>query len=220
MKTRINKFVAESTGLSRRQADKLIEEGKVLVNNQVAQLGQSINQNDLISFKGQVLKPLGAKTILLNKPVGYVCSRKGQGSKTIYALLPADYAGLKPVGRLDKLSSGLIILTNDGNLNFQLSHPKYSKNKVYEVELNKPLSQKDLSKITDQGVLLSDGISKFSIKTLSNNKLKITMQEGRNRQIRRTFEAIGYHVTTLHRLQVGPFRLGNLRIGQFQEVKK
>src|SRR5262249_23712271 len=145
----------------------------------------------------------------------YVCSRRQQGSApTIYSLLPQKYQHLKPVGRLDKDSSGLIPLTNDGQTAHQLMHPSFHKIKRYEVTLDKPLAPKDEQHIA-QGVTLPDGPSKLQLKQLDNRThWQVTMHEGRNRQIRRTFGAIGYSVTTLHRVEFSKLNLtmigGNL----------
>ena len=157
---------------------------------------------------------------MLNKPEGYVCSRTGQGSTTIYELLPKHYADLKPVGRLDKDSSGLILLTNDGNLANQLTHPSFRKTKIYEVTLDKPLTKTAQNKI-EKGVQLDDGISQLNIKKIQNRydrKFFVFMREGRNRQIRRTFGALGYKVVKLHRTGFGPYKLDGLETGQNKEI--
>lgn len=220
---RINQYVARATGVSRRGVDTAIKEGRVVINGQVATLGQSVNGTDQIALDGKNLQTGAFKllTIILNKPAGYVCSRNGQGSKTIYDLLPKEMHNLKPVGRLDKDSSGLILLTNDGNLANQLTHPKFAKEKVYEVKLNKPLLPEEIFKIKT-GVLLEDGLSKLEIKalgTIPNTIYQIRMHEGRNRQIRRTFAATGHNVTYLHRRQFGPYKLGKIASGSYQIAK-
>ncbi|MBI1856715.1 rRNA pseudouridine synthase [Candidatus Saccharibacteria bacterium] len=158
------------------------------------------------------------QTILLNKPVGYVCSRNSQGNQTIYNLLPANLHHLKPVGRLDKNSSGLLLLTNDGQLAYELTHPKFEKIKKYKIALNKDLGQADFQKITQQGVLLEDGLSTLALDLINNQRKewKVIMQEGRNRQIRRTFEHLGYRVIKLHRTHFGPYKLGLLSSGNYQ----
>ncbi|MGH7234155.1 MAG: pseudouridine synthase, partial [Candidatus Saccharimonadales bacterium] len=164
--------------------------------------------------------PAKTTTILLNKPVGFVVSRKGQGAKTIYDLLPVDLSSLKPVGRLDKDSSGLIMLTNDGLLANSLTHPSMNKQKLYLVSLDKPLAPRDLKTIND-GIRLSDGVSHLTISDLApdSRSMNLNMVEGRNRQIRRTFESLGYKVIKLHRVQFGQFRLNDLESGRWFEVK-
>ena len=132
---RLNKHLALQLGVSRREADTLIEQGKVTVNSQVATLGARFSEGDTIAVGG---KPLGQEAalqyLLLNKPTGYVCSRKAQGdSPTIYAILPKEFHHLKPVGRLDRDSSGLILLTNDGDFAYRMTHPKFAK--ISAVEL-------------------------------------------------------------------------------------
>ena len=215
---RLNKFVAQATGMGRRAADATIQAGRIQVNGAPAQIGQEIADNDTVSLDGQRLAPLRqTATIMLNKPTGYVVSRKGQGSKTIYDLLPAEYQHLKPIGRLDKDSSGLLLLTNDGALANELTHPSRQKVKVYEVALDKPLAPLHQQMITDYGVLLDDGPSKFQLEAMdvkSREKWRVIMHEGRNRQIRRTFKSLGYEVATLHRVQFGPYHLGTLLLGE------
>jgi 23S rRNA pseudouridine2605 synthase len=210
---RINKFVATATGLSRRAADRAITDHRVLVNNQIASIGLQVSTSDTVTLDGGTIKPPEiVTTIMLNKPAGYVCSRSGQGSQTIYNLLPTKLHYLKPVGRLDKNSSGLLVMTNDGELANQLTHPRYMKTKIYEVSLDKALQPSDQKMITNNGVQLDDGPSKLLLTSLEPHGRiwQVTMQEGRNRQIRRTFAALGYDVQRLHRTTFGPYRLGNL----------
>lgn len=204
--------------MSRRKADQLLEQGRVSLNDQIANPGQQVEPGDSVSLNGRALKlPESTQTILMNKPVGYVCSRHGQGSRTIYDLLPAELHHLKPVGRLDKDSSGLLLLTNDGQLANQLTHPSFGKTKVYQVELAKPLEAAAQSQI-EQGIKLDDGPSRLALKPLGNRqRWQVTMQEGRNRQIRRTFAAAGNTVTKLERLSFGPYQLQDLATGAWRQ---
>ena len=214
---RINRFVASATGMSRRAADKFIEAGQVKINGKPAEAGTQVVVNDAVLLGRQKLQPPEKSlTILLNKPVGFVCSRNGQGSKTIYDLLPPELHNLKPVGRLDKDSSGLLLMTNDGELAHQLTHPKFQKEKIYEVELDKPLASADKIKV-EQGILLEDGLSKLRLQG-SNKTWLVTMYEGRNRQIRRTFAALGYKVVRLHRTHFGGYKLAETKLGTFREL--
>jgi 23S rRNA pseudouridine2605 synthase len=222
---RINKFIALATGISRRAADKAVQEGRVIVNGQPALPGQSVSEADEIVFDQKqyqyeaVASPASYQTIMLNKPVGYVVSRQGQGSQTIYDLLPAAYHHLKPIGRLDKNSSGLLLLTNNGQLAHQLTHPSLRKAKIYELVLDRPLSPEDQRHISQQGVNLEDGSSRFQLSALDHQhqKWQATLYEGRKRQIRRTFQQLGYTVIGLHRTQFGEYRLGDLASGSFKE---
>jgi 23S rRNA pseudouridine2605 synthase len=199
---RINKFVAQATGLSRRAADQAIQEGRVRINEAPASLGNAATDQDLVTLDDRRLEPTSRHlTIQLHKPAGYVSSRQGQGSRTIYDLLPAEYHRLKPVGRLDKDSSGLLLLTDDGELANQLTHPSHAKVKIYEVGLDKPLLPLHHQLINDRGIQLDDGLSQLSLSKLddSGRAWQVAMREGRNRQIRRTFNALGYRIGRLHR---------------------
>ncbi len=259
---RLNKHLAFVLGVSRREADELIEKGKVTVDGTIAELGAQVSPHSEIAISG---KPISSGTkkemFLFHKPVGYVCSRKAQGDNpTIYDLLPKTMHHLKPVGRLDKDSSGLLLLTNDGDLAHQMTHPSFQKAKVYQVELDRPLEPLHQQMISDFGVMLEDGKSKFAVTKLDQTveplatkssgtsaarvsadanstdtrreavsedfgskeasmetlTYQIVMHEGRNRQIRRTFAALGYTVTVLHRTQFGPYILDDLQSGGYQ----
>ncbi len=217
---RINRYVALSTGLSRRKAEEYIRNAQVTINGTVADLGRVVAPNDTVMLSGRTIVPHKTRSVALNKPEGYVVSRSGQGSKTIYDLLPAEYQDLKPVGRLDKNSSGLLLLTNDGEFANRLTHPRYAKNKTYEVDVHKPLTDADKTHITDRGVQLDDGLSKLMLAPLdaTGKRWQVTMSEGRNRQIRRTFNALGYRVMRLHRTAFGPYLLGTLNSGKLREL--
>ena len=223
----------------------MIAGGKILVNDKPAVLGAHIDISDKVCYNNSIV-PFETDFLYLafNKPVGYVCSRRAQGSApTLYDLLPKKYHHLKTVGRLDKDSSGLILLTNDGDFAFQMTHPKFRKNKVYEVELNKPLEPLHQQMISDYGVMLDDGPSKFTIvkgfanvsfsdhkdlaraarsvseKDASQIHYTVILSEGRNRQIRRTFAALGYNVTKLHRTAFGKYEIGHLASGKYDIIE-
>lgn len=217
---RLNKFLAERLGVSRREADDLIASGKVLVNDKKAVLGARIDKNDKVCYNNMIV-PFDTEFLYLafNKPVGYVCSRRAQGdAPTIYELIPEEYQKLKTVGRLDKDSSGLILLTNDGDFAFSMTHPKFHKEKVYEVELDRPLEPLHQQMISDYGVMLDDGPSSFTV-IHDNNIYTVILSEGRNRQIRRTFAALGYRVTKLHRTQFGKYQLSGLKPSEYVIIK-
>jgi 23S rRNA pseudouridine2605 synthase len=223
--TRLNKYLALQLGISRREADEYIERQQVTVDGQIATLGAQVTSETVIEVEGVVVS--GTKEyvyIAFNKPAGYVCSRRQQGdSPTIYDLIPKKYHELKPVGRLDRESSGLILLTNDGDFAFQMTHPKFYKVKVYGVHLDHDLEPLHQQMISDHGITLEDGPSKFELEKVADDRRdmwRITMHEGRNRQIRRTFAALGYIVTALHRTDFGPYKLGELAAGELEEVTK
>lgn len=219
---RLNKYLALHLGVSRRQADELIEAKRVAINDAVAVIGARVQPGDAVTVDG---KPVATTTpfiyLALNKPTNYVCSRRQQGdSPTIYSLLPAEYHALKPVGRLDRDSSGLILLTNNGDFAQRMTHPRYAKAKRYDVTLDKPLEPLHQQMIADFGVTLDDGTSQLGLEKASDDRLQwiIVMSEGRNRQIRRTFAALGYTVTALHRTHFGTYTLGSLQPGDYQVV--
>lgn len=216
---RINRYLANASGMSRRTADVAISHGRVLLNGRPAQPGDEVGENDVVEMDGQIMNLAKLQTILLNKPVGFVVSRNGQGSKTVYDILPNELHHLKPVGRLDKDSSGLLLMTNNGQLAQTLTHPSAGKLKVYQVEISGNLSAADIEQITERGVTLNDGSSRLKLEHIDNRSWLVTMNEGRNRQIRRTFEKIGYKVTALHRIQFGSYRLAGLQQGQWQYCK-
>lgn len=263
---RLNKYLAHATGISRREADNLISAGRVSVNSAKASLGAQIGETDTVEVDHKRVLGTDAHVyLMLNKPTGYLCSRRSQGRvPTIYELLPKEYHSLKPVGRLDKDSSGLILLTNDGDFAHRMTHPSFHKTKVYEVELDTPLQPLHQQMISDYGVDLEDGKSQFLVEKLESRevrklkseratffsedsafpaerddtrsqlesseseekdggselrhdgseKYQVTMHEGRNRQIRRTFAALGYAVTKLHRTSFGNYSLGDIKIGE------
>lgn len=152
---RINKYLALATGISRRAADAALGEFRVGINGKTAKIGTEVTESDVVTLDGRILSlPISKVTIMLNKPAGYVVSRDGQGSDTIYDLLPVEHDRLKPVGRLDKDSSGLLLLTNDGDLANQLTHPSYQKRKIYEITLDKPLEPLHRQMINDFGIKL------------------------------------------------------------------
>jgi pseudouridine synthase len=217
---RLNKHLALQLGISRREADELIEREQVTINGNVATLGARFNEGDAIAVKGTpVREDTAYKYIMFHKPVGYVCSRRDQGDNpTIYAILPPNYDIYKPVGRLDKDSSGLILLSNDGDFAYRMTHPKFNKTKVYIVELDRELAPLHQQMISDHGVQLEDGPSKFTIMRETGKRYEITMHEGRNRQIRRTFMALGYNIVTLHRTQFGSYSLGDMKTGEYKTV--
>lgn len=219
---RINRYVALATGISRRAADKAISDGRVAINDTPATPGDTVEANQTVTLDNRAITPpVNTTTILLNKPAGYVCSRNGQGSKTIYDLLPQALHALKPIGRLDKDSSGLLLLTDDGKLAYELTHPSRQKVKIYEITLEKSLEPLHRQMIQDFGVQLDDGPSKFSVERINeddNKSWRVTMYEGRNRQIRRTFASLGYTVIMLHRTHFGAFSLHGLESGQYQIV--
>ncbi len=225
---RLNKFIAQATGVSRREADEIISAGEVMVNGKLAKLGKPVNSNDQIEVNGETVSlPENYTYLLFDKPVGLVTTRKSQDTaRTVYEVLPEKYRNLKYVGRLDKESSGLLLLTDDGDFAHQMTHPSFKKGKTYELRLARKLKREDLEHLNN-GVKLEDGVSKLNMQPLQTPEFglpspmyTVCMHEGRNRQIRRTFGALGYEISKLKRTDFGPYSLTDLNGEQFLEVKK
>ena len=173
---RLNKFLAERLGISRREADDLIASGRVTVDGKIAEFGMQIDDNTKVLVdKKNVAFSHNYTYLMLNKPRGYVSSRRRQGdTPTLHELLPKNLQTLKTVGRLDKESSGLILLTDDGDFAFRMTHPKFFKIKTYIVELDKPLAPLHQQMISDIGITLPDGLSKLFITKLADKNGEIS----------------------------------------------
>ncbi|MEO7617367.1 MAG: pseudouridine synthase [Candidatus Saccharibacteria bacterium] len=218
---RLNRYIAMATGLSRRQADDAIVENRVSINGTIATLGDQASDTDTVSLDNVTIStPNELMYLVLHKPAGYVTSRTQQGThKTIYALLPESYHRLKPVGRLDRETSGLILLTDDGEAAFALSHPSFVKTKRYEVVLDRILKDEDADKLR-AGIMLEDGLSTFDSLSGKGKNWELTLHEGKNRQIRRSFAALNYRVMRLHRSHFGKLSLDGLAQNDYKFVKK
>lgn len=224
---RINKFLAESGVCSRRAADKLIADGLVKKNGKLCSVGEEIDIiNDKITVEGRPVNIVKSfDYYIMNKPKGYVCTVKDdKDRKTVMDLLPKNIARVYPVGRLDYDSEGLLIFTNDGDLAFKLTHPKNEIPKTYLVKTEKPVSDKDLS-VLRSGVVI-DGIKtkKCNVTLIETNKkesrLHVTITEGRNRQVRKMFEAVNNSVDFLKRIKIGDLKLTGLNRGEIRKLTK
>lgn len=225
---RLQKLIAESGIMSRRKAEEAIEAGRVAVNGKIiTELGSKANpHHDQITLDGKVVK-LGEPTVvlMLNKPVQVITTMSDpQGRQTTQDLLPEKYKKLKPVGRLDFYSEGLLLLTNDGELHAQLTHPKYEVEKKYEVIVRGKLTREHEAELCKK-VILEDGPAKFkSLKFLKFDTRKeathtlVTVAEGKNRFIRRMFEILGYTILQLKRVSLGTVELGELKSGKIREL--
>lgn len=223
---RINKYLASIGIASRRSVDEMIEEGRVRVNEHVAALGQSINPDtDKLFVDGREIKNKEEKKvyIILNKPVGYTSTvAKIKGEKNVLELVP-NKERLYPVGRLDRDSTGLILLTNDGDLTQKLTHPKFHIPKTYEVKILGEVSNNQLDMIKN-GIKLEEGVTKPAdviVKSHSlphHSILEITLYEGKKRQIRRMMSELHLHILSLCRTSVGPIKLGSLPQAKFRNL--
>jgi len=217
---RINQFIARASGLSRRSADGAVDKGRVTVNGKPARKGMKVEYTDAIRLDDRLLQITKFHYVMLYKPVGYLCSRSSQGgTPTIYDLLPPELQRLNSVGRLDKDTSGLLLLSDDGDFAQRMTHPKYNKKKIYLAHLDKNLTKLDIKKLT-KGVILDDGRSLLKVLSFDGLVCRLELREGRNRQIRRTFEAIGYTVTQLHRFKLADYELDLPKPGQWKYIEQ
>ncbi len=224
---RINKFLADSGVASRRACDKLIEENRVLVNGRLATLGTQVDEHhDSVTVDGKKVS-LAKKFVyyIMNKPKGYVTTVKDdKGRKTVMDLLPKVDERVYPVGRLDYETEGLLILTNDGELANRLTHPINEVPKTYQAKIEGKLPENVLAKLR-AGVEI-DGVKtkKSAIRVIEETndftRVSITITEGRNRQVRKMFEAVGKNVIFLKRVKIGELTLRGLDRGQVRKLSK
>lgn len=227
MRERLQKVLSQAGVASRRKSEELIKEGRVKVNNRrVGKLGRKVDpEKDKIEVDGKEVKvPEELIYLAVNKPYGYITSRRGQyGRRTVYHLLPKEIRKkVWSVGRLDYRSEGLLIFTNDGELTQKLTHPKFEHEKEYEVEVGSKIDKKDMKEL-EKGVDIGGYITaKAKVEVVNSKTVRITIGEGRKRQIRRMLDAIGYSVIKLTRIRVGKLELKDLKLrpGEVREIKK
>lgn len=221
---RLNKFLASAGVASRRKADKLILSGQIKINGKVKKepyYDVAIAKDKVVFNKEEVISKDEKIYFVLNKPPGYVCTNATfKNEKSVLELLPPEYNKLIIAGRLDKNSTGLIVLTNDGDLVYQLTHPSFMHKKEYTVVLNQKLSEHDLSRL-ERGVKLEEGIAKFDdLKIKGTKTYNIVLHQGWNRQIRRMFEAVNKRVVNLARIRIGDLILSGIELGKYQQVTR
>ncbi len=222
---RINKYLALSGVASRRAADQMIKNGEVKINGKICSPGDDVCvSSDSVSVNGKVINVIkNYDYYIMNKPKGYVCTVKDdKGRKTVMDLLPQKIKRVFPVGRLDYDTEGLLILTNDGDLTFKLTHPKNEVPKTYLVKTEKPVSEEDISKLRSGVYIDNVKTKKCNVKliesTKTSSKLHVTISEGRNRQIRKMFEAVNNSVDFLKRIKIGDLALSGLNRGEVRKL--
>ena len=219
---RLNKFIAQSGVASRREADRLIESGHVLVDGRkVTTLGTVIDPiKSKVNVQGKTIKYNQSKTYLVfYKPRG-ITSTMSAEIKSSLAPFVADtkVEGLFHVGRLDKESEGLLLLTNDGDWANRVSHPRYQVEKEYEIETKNSLTAGEIDKLLE-GVMLDDGLFRAdSVNVIGKTSCRVVIHDGRNRILRRVFEVLGKEIIVLKRVRIGDYKLGRLKPGQWKEV--
>lgn len=222
---RINKYLASAGLGSRRKCEEFVKEGKVRCNgNIITDLGFLVSAKDKITVDGNEVTPaVDFLYVMLHKPKGVITSMSDEhGRKTVVDIMPSEYKKLKPVGRLDYDSEGLLLLTNDGDLAFALTHPSHDVSKTYVVRVEGEVKESQLA-VMRAGVVI-DGVrlSKCKVKILdkvgSDTKLEVVINEGRNRQVRKMFDAVGLNVVFLKRTQIGELKLGGLTRGMVRPL--
>lgn len=223
--TRLNKFIANAGICSRRDADKLIESGEVRVNTKVVrEMGFKVNPGDVVEYKGKRISPEKYVYVLLNKPKNFITTMKDErGRKTVMDLVGnACEQRIYPVGRLDRDTTGVLLFTNDGELAQKLSHPSSTVPKIYQVSLNRPISEDDFEKIK-AGTELEDGLLKVDDLALVNEdatQVGIKIHSGKNRVIRRLFEHYKYNVLRLDRVMYAGLDKKGISRGHWRFLKE
>ena len=223
---RLNKFISNSGICSRREADVYIEQGSVTVNGKlVTQMGYKVQKTDEVRFDGSLISPEKKKYVLLNKPKNYITTMDDdRGRKTVMELVSnAASERIYPVGRLDRMTTGLLLFTNDGELAKKLTHPKHNVKKLYHASLDRKLSLKDLEKL--RGDVIIEGRKVFIdaisyVEGQNKTEVGIEIHSGRNRIVRKIFEHVGYKVVKLDRVLFAGLTKKNLPRGRWRELTK
>ncbi len=222
MQERVQKFISQAGTASRRKAEEFIKSGQVTINGRKAKLGDKVDpETDIVKVYGKLIEAQGSKIYLaVNKPKGYVVSKSDpRHRKTVFDLLPEDIrTKVWNVGRLDFDTEGLLIMTNDGDFTQELAHPKYEHQKEYEVTTQEEPNDNQLEKLRD-GVEIPTGTTYPAKVKTKNNKIYITIHEGKKRQVRRMFSAVGLTVTNLKRIRINKLELPkDLTPGQYKVI--
>ena len=216
---RLAKFLAHGGVASRRKAEEIIAKGLVTVGGEVVtDPAVDVDTSDDVRVNGSPVAAEAREVWIVNKPAGVVSTAREPGSRPAVVELVRTGARLYPVGRLDADSTGLLLLTNDGELANHLTHPRYEVPKTYLVRLRTPLADRDLERLR-QGVELEDGLTApAQVRRLGEREIEVVLREGRNRQVRRMLEAVGNRVVALRRIRFGPLELGGLKEGDARRL--
>lgn len=215
---RINKFFTEHGICSRREADRLIETGSITINGRVAKLGDQVGPHDVIARHGQVI-PWGKAPVYIkyHKPVGVTTTSELHVERNIIAEIGYPER-IFPIGRLDKDSSGLILLTNDGNIVNEILRTEFGHEREYVVEVDRPLNRSFLDQMSKGVMILGSMTKPCRTEEIGRNRFRIVLTEGRNRQIRRMCQALGYRVTRLHRVRIMHITIKGLGVGEWKKL--
>jgi 23S rRNA pseudouridine2605 synthase len=215
---RLNRFLAAAGLGSRRRCDELITAGRITINGKVCtNFSAQPGARDYVKLDGKLIHVAPALTIMLNKPPGFVSTRKDRHARnSVFDLIPKRFSHLFTIGRLDAQTEGLLLLTNDGELAQQVTHPRFKVDKEYEVTLDRPWDPALTSRM-ERGIVLDGQRAKIAqLRSLSPTRVRVVLRQGINRQIRRMFEAVGYRVKQLLRVRIGNLRLGDLPCGHWR----
>lgn len=219
---RINKYIALSGFCSRRKADELIDIGRVTINKDVAKKGDEVRENDVIRIDGERVRVKldQYEYYILNKPKRVICSNEDKFGRVTAVSLINSNKRLFTYGRLDYLTEGLIIISNDGDLYNKIMHPRQKLYKSYIATIDKEITEDHIEALS-HGVVI-DGVktAPAKVKVLTKTEVRIAIFEGRNRQIRKMFEVLGYFVKSLKRVKVGELTLKNLEVGKYRKLTK
>lgn len=216
---RLNKYIAESGFCSRRKADELISQKRVTINKDIAELGMEVNDGDVVKIDGERIKvDTDYEYYLLNKPKRVVCTNSDQFGRQIAINYIKSKKRLFTYGRLDYMTEGLILVSNDGDTYNKVMHPRKKLFKTYIAKLDKAITERDLGRL-EKGILI-DGkkTAPAKIKKIDEAEVKVSIYEGKNRQIRKMFENLHYDVKELKRVTVGEFKLGTLKPGEYRKL--
>jgi 23S rRNA pseudouridine2605 synthase len=218
---RLAKYLAHCGVASRRAAERLIADGKVAVDGKtITDPARDVGDAQEIRVEGDVVSPEQTEVWAVNKPAGVVSTAREPGRRRAVTELVESRARLYPVGRLDADSTGLLLLTNDGELANRLTHPRYEVPKAYRAELRRPPAERDLERLR-RGVRLEEGpTAPARVERIGERQVEITIREGRNRQVRRMVEAVGNDVVALMRVRVGSLELGGLAPGEGRKLSR
>jgi len=219
MELRVQKILSNYGFCSRRKAETLIEEGRVRVNDRIIHVGDKATEKDKIFVDNKLIEGEKKVYLMFNKPLNCICALEDKQYRTIMYYIKIKER-VFPIGRLDYNTTGLILLTNDGDFANNIMHPRYEIDKTYVAEIDKPIIDAHMEKM-EKGIVLEDGLtSPARVKKIEENMIEVTIHEGKKRIVRRMLKQLGYKVITLERARIGKLDLGNLKVGQYRNLNE
>ncbi len=218
---KLSQYVAQATGISRRKANEELKLGKIKKNGKIAEFWEGVNsKKDIIEYKGKKVKLSENTTmVILNKPVGYITTRSNKyNEKTVMDLLPENLQNLKPIGRLDADSEGLLVLTDDGEKIYEWTHPKFEHEKEYLLTFKKPITEELMQKFI-KGVELEEGLAVVDyIERVGLKELNVVIHQGWKRQLRRMAKKSGNEIVKLKRIRMSNIVLDDIKTGKWKKI--